>query len=194
MASKHPYAEAAEYRTDISGWVCRTCMRYAGEDERLARYCCTHQHVCECGKLTENNYTICDDCRVKRAKERIDNAPREDWNGTTPLCTESDKFFFDSGDLSDYLYDEGLAVKDVTLYLCRPNTVPEFEIHEWLHDEMPEDLDELPGGWRAVEKAVNDYLKQHQPLSWWSTSTIATPESVAKQLGVPVSVPLDELP
>ena len=60
----------AVHRDDIKGWVCQGCSRYWGKNERMARYCCTNRNLCECGDLTDRNYTHCNSCREKLRLER----------------------------------------------------------------------------------------------------------------------------
>jgi hypothetical protein len=44
------YESGADYHKNIEGWVCKTCRRYWGENEHMARYCCANDFPCKCGK------------------------------------------------------------------------------------------------------------------------------------------------
>ena len=58
--------EAAQYKTNLSGWVSRD-NHFFGEDEHMARYVgCTHRKCEDCGEPTEKGWLVCDNCREKR--------------------------------------------------------------------------------------------------------------------------------
>lgn len=40
------YEEAAELRTNLEGWVCRTCGQNWSKDEHTARLCCAKDIEC----------------------------------------------------------------------------------------------------------------------------------------------------
>ena len=59
--------EVAKHVTNIEGWVDRH-GRFWGKDEHMARWSgCTHIICPSCGNPTSRNYTICSDCRNKKA-------------------------------------------------------------------------------------------------------------------------------
>ena len=96
-----PAEEAAEHRTNISGWACKTCGRFYGDEggaERAARFCCQKDHACEtdgCKNRAERSYIICDPCRDLARVKRWEALKEVEWNGETPLGLEGeDKDFF----------------------------------------------------------------------------------------------------
>jgi hypothetical protein len=72
---------AAEYRTDISGWVSRDGI-FFGKDERTARWAgCTHVLCGDCGKPTIKGHIYCSDCNYKRIVEKYKALPQSTWDG-----------------------------------------------------------------------------------------------------------------
>jgi len=77
--------QAAQFRTNLSGWVSRN-GRYFGNDERAARYDgCTHTICEDCGNPVDRGYLICQECREKRDKSKYDAMPKV-WNKRDKNC------------------------------------------------------------------------------------------------------------
>jgi hypothetical protein len=96
-------AEDNADRCTVEGWVCKTCGRFWGDDERMARYCCATDFPCACGGRHGKGYTCCDDCRAKldeeRHQERLEKATEVEYTG--PFFVGDDLFF----SVDDYLED-----------------------------------------------------------------------------------------
>ncbi len=179
---KLPYEQSAEQRT-VTGWCCTFCDRWWGTDEHMARYCCASDQPCEkgCGRRTTKGHRWCDECSEADKKVRFAALPRVEWDGKTPLCTwDNDKFFFHVEEIEYYLDDnEELKLEDLQLVVCEPSRPRQFDIDDYLTDEMPEDCSasDLPGA-KEAEKAVNDFIEKASPLSWFPTNKAVILESL----------------
>jgi len=125
-------SEAAQYRTDIKGWVSRD-GRYYGDGplgEQMARYAgCTHVPCSKCGSPTPRDYTACDACRERAVVARYEALPRAEWNGTSWLYSEArDRYYESPGDAADDLED-GETLADLRLLICTPNHVRQLKAH-----------------------------------------------------------------
>lgn len=176
------YEDAAEHIGQITGWVCKTCRRYFGEDENGARWCCAGSLPCECGGRITGSYTCCDECRRKKSAERYAALPEEAWNFDSPLALwDDDRFFFSSEDLADYLGNEDLTLDDVRLVLCEQNTVRGFEALDYFSDDLGEDgADQISSkAVTEINAIVDAWAKDNLPALWHGRSARPTRESIA---------------
>lgn len=157
--------DAAEQMT-VTGWVCKNCRRYWGDDERMARYCCSTSFPCECGKRRSKHYTCCDDCRSKHEADRFFATPVAEWDGGFPLVDDGDHYMFDEDDLAQFLEDstEFSELADVRLMPCQPTSTREFIMSEHLQDSLAPDqeLDDED----QINEIVNKWIEDHKPISW----------------------------
>ncbi len=174
-----PFEEAAEIAT-LTGWVCKTCRRYYGPSdhplsaghgaEHMARWCCASSLPCSCGGRITESYTICDACREKKTTERWLALPELAWDGDFPICIwDSDTYFFDIETLEQYADDllaDGGKVEDIRLSPCRKNKPREFEVNDYLSDDLAED-DDLDG--EDIDKIVNDWIAANVPALYFAT-------------------------
>lgn len=185
------YEDAAEYLTNIKGWVCKKCHTYFGKHEDMARYCCATEQPCPCGRRNLNkNYTVCEVCRDKLKQERWEKRPRVEWDGETPLVA-GDRYFFSADDLGDWIANETEwppsreFIEGLHLELCEECEPIAFELSNITEDLLPSEHDgDLPEGAAEVEKAVNDWLQKHRPWSWIAGINVVTVESVMMHLDV----------
>lgn len=182
-----PNEEAAEFATDIKGWVCKTCRRFYGNEqgaERLARFCCEKDHACEtkgCENRVERTYIICESCRERAEKERYLALPQEKWDGETPLVIfNDDTYFSDEDSLLDHAAELGIKVADMMLVICEVDPPPSFDMMEFLHGHISEDLDVIDGV-EKIEKAVEDWIKENVPTMWVQGKKRPTPDSLPKE-------------
>jgi hypothetical protein len=178
--------EAAKLVT-VTGWVSSTGFFY-GEKEDMARWAgCTHIKCRKCGTPTEKAWTACQACRHKGEIERYEALKKEKWDLATPLYSDShDKYFFDFGELVDFLRDlladdESITVDDLRLKICKPNMPREID-GDHFSDDMPEDRDDLP---KAIEEAIeafNAVMRAQPPLSWSPDNIAAIVEIDSKLL------------
>lgn len=164
--------EAAEYRTNISGWVSRH-GRFCGENEDMARYDgCTHQTCSSCDETIEKvGYTICNECRKKKKIAQYNSKHFMEWDGETPLYSEFfDEYIFE--DPQEYLdeqianggIDEGLSCDSLMLVICEPQTLGMLDDEHWA-EELPED-GELPHEVADALKVFNEALMDAGTVSW----------------------------
>ncbi len=142
------YEDAADRGQPPEGWMCKTCRRWWGDDERMARWCCAHDLPCHgkaCGGTgrTHKGSTACEACRKLSRDEawaKIEKRPLPLDLRKEPLCLfDDDRYFFDAETLEDFAADAGVSMRDLRLMICVPVAPPTFEMSEWLADHTPED-------------------------------------------------------
>lgn len=179
-----PNEVAAEYRTNISGWVCKTCLRFYGDDagsERTARFCCEKDHACgtEGCKNRAERLIYCDPCIEKRDLEKWRALAQVPWDGETPLVLDTDdKFFFSSEELIDYLADHGLSIEDVRLVIAQKDKPRDFDMNEFLCDYLIDDYGDLDD--KEINKQVNQWIEDNVPVMWLPGDTRPTLDSLPK--------------
>jgi hypothetical protein len=177
--------EAAEYRTNIEGWACKTCHFFYGKDgERAARYCCEKDHACGadgCAGRAEKPYIYCPSCNRTRDLQKWQALPEVDWDGETPLCLDDDDtYFFSADDLDEYLADKGVKLEDIRLVICEKESPPCFEMDEFLCDHLADNMD-CPDA-ADIEKAVEDWIKKNVPDVWFPAKMRPSEASIRKCL------------
>jgi hypothetical protein len=158
--------DAATFVTDIKGWVDRH-GRYFGDSEKMARWSgCTHI-TCECGNITEKNYTICSECREKNAIIRYNDKKKKQWDGKVPLYSDAlNKYFMDEDDLRDFLEDHpDVTNVSLRLLICEPVYLRHIE-SDYFCDELPDDDNPLPCGLEEAIEEFNGRLDGIGVASW----------------------------
>ena len=161
--------EAAQLKT-VTGWVSRH-GQFFGDDERTARWAgCTHE-VCDgCGAVIDRGW--CKSCREKKDLEKWLAAPREPWDGTTPLYSDAfDKYFFHD-EWEEFAEDKGVDLDDLRLYICTPQYGRPID-SQYFEDELPED-GEVPDGIQTAMDALNKAIEEAGPLSWYPGDKVPT--------------------
>lgn len=159
--------EAASIKT-VTGWVART-GEYWGDNEHMARWCGSTHKRCEtegCAAIVErNSFTICDDCRQKKALAKFEAKPKVAWNGTGMLFSDAcDEYFSDLEEAQDFAEDRELSLADLRLVICDPNHLRPIYEDLWC-DDMAED-GELPDEVTAALEALNRAIENAGPVSW----------------------------
>lgn len=186
-------SEDAAEQVSVTGWACKKCKRFWGEDEHMARYCCSTTFPCECGKRYGKNRCRCEECQQKQDHEKWYAKPEIEWNGEYPIAIwNCDQYFFNEDDLMDYLValhpdhesDENdvdyLTVLDsLWLTTCEPNNGRDFCMSEYLCDDLAED-DSLDD--KEINKTVNDWIEKHAPFSFGMTGNRLSIPSVKLRL------------
>lgn len=168
-----PNEEAAEYRTNIEGWVCKTCRRFYGKEEgaeRTARFCCEKDHPCatkDCTGRAPRCRIYCSMCDSKRDLERYLKLEEVEWDGETPLVEDDDdRFFFSADDLREHLEQEDVKLEDMRLVICVVDEPRSFSMHDFLDGHLPEDMDiDDP---TKIEAVVDRWIEKHVPKIWTS--------------------------
>jgi hypothetical protein len=174
MAEPQPairYEDAAEYRTNIEGWCCRTCRRFWAADECMARWCCATELPCpECGGRNANkSYTCCTACLRRHEDGRWAKLERVEWDGETPLCDwRVDRYYFDADEAAEMIAEhlgEGGAIEDIRLVVCEPDPGRPFSMADFLEGHLPPDFDPGPE-YDEIDGLVNAWIEARSPLCW----------------------------
>lgn len=179
----HEWGEAAEF-VAVEGWKCRTCSRWWGSDERMARTCCVKELPCDsCGAKVEKWRTLCAGCRDLRDQERHAGRKRVPWDGESPVWSDAEDEWFQSMDLAidhaasrfegregrqptdDELKEE---LESMRLLASEPEYGRELDPAEWLHDSLPDDDDgrSVAARLEAPAAAFNEAVRAIGPLSY----------------------------
>jgi hypothetical protein len=159
--------EAAQFRTNISGWVSRH-GRFFGNDERAARFDgCTHVICEDCGEPSDKGWLVCLSCRDKRDAVRYQAMPSEVWDGKGLIYSDAtDEYFPSWDDVDDYCYDHDITVEDLRLMICEGQYLPLLDVDDYGCDVLAED-GELPDeAIEAIEK-FNETIKKIGVVSWY---------------------------
>lgn len=162
-------SEEAAKKVTITGWLSSKGRFYPDQlqnNEHLARYDgCTHGK-CECGNIREIHYTICKNCVYKKEVENYLALPKQDWDGETPLYSESlDKYYFDFDSIEDDMTEENISIDDMRLVICKPIYASQIDENYW-YDDLAED-EELPDELQKAVDQLNKVIKSLPPLSWY---------------------------
>jgi len=161
--------EAAKFVKNIEGWV-DSRNRFWGKDEKMARWSgCTHIACSKCGKPTPKTYTICEDCREKKAIERYGAKECKPWDGHTPLYSEAaSEYFYSQQDINDYSdYTENFnnrAPGFLRLVICEPIYLHQLS-EDYFCDDMPED-GALPSDVMDTIEDLNEIISKQEPIGW----------------------------
>lgn len=161
--------EAANLQTGLSGWVSRL-GRFFGNDERAARYDgCTHVKCEDCGKPSEKGWLVCPDCRDKRDIVRYNAMPKEEWDGTGMLYSDShNRYFSDWDEIDEYCEEEGVTKESLRLIICIPQHLHLINSDDWC-DELAED-GELPDVVMQAVDALNEAIIKAGAVSWFPST------------------------
>jgi len=138
--------EAAQYRTNISGWVSRGGV-YFGDDEFsecAARQAgCTHMLCRSCGATpTPEHRPVCPACSAAAERTWYDSLPRAEWDGQALLYSEVQGRYYTSPGNATASLCAGETLADLRLTICTPNYASPID-PDYFADEMGEDS-ELP--------------------------------------------------
>ena len=180
--------ESAKFVENISGWVDRNGL-FFGKEEGAARYSgATHIRCTGCGNVISKN-SYCNVCAERKDAEQYMNAPRQEWDGKTPLYSETrDEWYFNKDDLADDAYcfaeengylidgnfDHVFVFDKMMLYLGTPTKLSNVDQDYWC-DDLAEDQD-LPGEILDALDALNeeiDKINNSTPVSWECSDTVA---------------------
>lgn len=156
--------KAAQYRTDISGWVSGNGRLWC--DERAARYDgCTHRPCEDCGEPTEKSWLVCKKCRQVRDEKRYQALPKEIWDGVGMIYSSTaDKYFSTLDEVEEYCEEEEVKKDALMLIICEPNYLPLIP-DDYGCDELVED-GELPDDAIQAVEDFNKAIKAVGPVSW----------------------------
>ena len=180
------YEEAAEIRTDLTGWCCKHCNKYWGDKEDMARYCCSNDRPCHkkgCDRRipgTAYQY-YCDWCLEKSRVDRWDSKPKVQWDGETPLVEwDNDRYLFDADAVAEYIDDvlaEGGSIEDIRLVLAKKSKPREFEMEDFQCDYVTEDDHPFPDT-TEINRVVNDWIARNLDFMWEPSGVCVDPRSL----------------
>ena len=155
-----------KYVKNIEGWV-DVNGRFWGKDEHAARWSgCTHIICPDCGKPTSKNYTICSDCREKKAIERYNEKERIIWDGEIPLYSASaDEYFFDADEILDYMEEANCNVESLRFLICDPVKLGNIDSDYW--EDQLADGGDLPNEVLKAINELNELINDQPPVSWY---------------------------
>ncbi|WP_018629215.1 hypothetical protein [Niabella aurantiaca] len=115
----------------------------------------THTKCKTCG-INDSEYKggDCFSCRSKKARERYMALPT---TSEFPICDDDNHFFWDEGDLEEYLEDNDLEMEDMYLYAAERKPFIPLDYEYW-SDQSTED-GELPSKMEALIDDFNKKLK-----------------------------------
>ena len=194
---KIPYGEMAAQVTvtlpDGSShqqWFCTKCRRIWGtNDQHMASWCCCTHRVCDCGKEYEKHWTMCDDCRAKKSRDRWYAMPEVPWDGAWPLYDDSsDKYFWDESDLLDFIDEREhddlsieYLVESLRLSSCHQNKPRTFDINEWCCDDLPDDGEISDAD--SIDERVNAIISEAGVLSFGTNADRLNVRQVLHDIG-----------
>jgi len=164
--------EAASRKT-VTGWVSSngTFFGDGAVAERAVRHDgCTHVSCAICRKLAKKPFFLCPECRRKNDIRRYRKMPVVEHDGTMPLYSEEEEeYFHDLSDAYDYADENGIAMKDLRLVICKPVFMEEIDEDYW-EEDLAEGT-ELPAYIREAVGRLNKLLREHGPVSFEPGST-----------------------
>jgi len=158
--------KAAKFMTGLlSGWVDRQ-GRFWGDDEHMARTSgCTHKPCDKCGAIIDVR-RYCRDCYEKSRIEKYNAKTKKQWDGETPLYSDSaDEYFFDEDYIRDYMHEHDCSIESMRLVICEPNYFSEVE-SDHFYDVLPEGIGELPSELEDALREINSVINKLPPASW----------------------------
>lgn len=181
------YEEAAE-EVLVSGWICKSCRHFFGDNEHSARWCCATDlpcKTCETGRIPKHR-VYCDSCNAKADLERWLKMPEKEWDGEAVLAIwRDDAYFFHSEDLLDALPegDEEVKLEGMRLVICKRIYPPTFNLAERCQDYLPDDMaDDFHTG--EIDETVNKFILENFPPVYEPTNVRASLESLKRHLGL----------
>ena len=186
METKLPYEEAAEYLTDIKGWVCKTCKNYYGTGENAehyARYCCSEDIPCKCGKgRAKKGWCVCKTCQdhnhMKMIDDNFDKAELVEYDG--PFFVDDD-FYNNIDEYLDYCYDnDELAYHFAFVPEFKPMKLDYEDLMIGLSEDHAEDVEPIEVSSlieaikefnQANEKNVTYYVSYKKKFKVWEDVT-----------------------
>lgn len=187
------YEENAEQRT-VTGWCCKTCNRFWGDSEHMARYCCCTQKDCECGAPTDKFYIRCKSCQSKLDLSKWLSRPEIEWDGEWPIGDwNTDRYFFSRDDLDDYLLDYDLedenddetvllrSIDDMRLTTCRLVGPRHIDISEYAFSDMGPEIDDFPCS-KEIDEVANKWISDNSPKVYEMTGERLSIQSVKERL------------
>lgn len=162
--------EAAQLVT-VTGWATKD-GRFFGDNEHLARYAGSTHKRCDKDESHPPHRTngYCDICASAKRAERFNEMQIVDWDEKTPLnLFDTDEYFFDEDQISDYCIDNDVDKSELSLVLCEPNHMHTIDAYDQWCDVFAEDV-LMPSEVEDALNTLNAAIKEHGKAVSWSPS------------------------
>lgn len=176
------YEDNAEQR-QAAGWCCKTCGRFYGDSEHMARYCCATDLPCGCGLRMNKGLVCCESCWSERQREKFTAFESRPYDGSAVVQFAGDQLFFDEDELLEWLADhcdvEEFRIEDVMLVFAEPRKAKwrRGAVSELLSDELAEDTE-----WDTseIDDQISAWVDENAPTVYWPTKIRVETESLRK--------------
>lgn len=179
MPNDRPSYPDAAHVVTVTGWACRTCGHYWGDNEHAARYCHSSDSPCsDCGAITRKASVRCEKCHEALAISSWKASERAEWNTTDALYSDGlDRYLFDENDLQELINEkdvpDGVDPREFfRFFVCEPSNGRPFDLADHLVDDTSDDGVDVDEEGEAAEKSVNDWIAKHAPFSWSPTNQV----------------------
>ena len=178
------YEHAAILVHHLSGWMCRTCGRYFGDQESMARWCCGHFDMpCSTkgcpGRAGSSPYTTCKPCHERLRDEKWAALPKIDWDGESPLCEwDGDRFYWTGDEVEEAVVEHiasGLPIERFRLVVAERAKPSMFEMADFLSDDLPSEFDDHRD-FDDIDRVVNDWIAKYKGTGFFPTGPAINPE------------------
>lgn len=159
-------AEAAQYRTDIKGWICSKGL-YHGENEDSARSSGSTNKKCPlCDEIIDNRfYVLCYNCSEIEKDELYKKKEKIKWDRFTPIFSEKrNEYIFSYEDLIYIMNECKFSFSSARFLLCEPVFLRKIE-HDFFDDEITEN-GEIPEEVQIAMDYFNDVIHNQSPVSY----------------------------
>ena len=175
------YEDNAEQRTAIKGWCCKTCNRFWGDDQHMARYCCATDFPCKhCGGRTDKGRVRCDGCWQKEVCKRFEKLEAKPYDGSVVVTYDDDRYFFEEDELLEWLADtiegEGGNTDDVMLVFAESRQPSwRHSVSELVCDDLDPDSE-----WDTseIDGIIAEWVKANAPTVYFPTKVRVDAASV----------------
>lgn len=159
--------EAAQFVT-VTGWATKD-GRFFGDNEHLARYCGSTHKSCDKDESHPPHRTngYCEECAAIKRFEKFNAMPVVEWDKETPLnLFDTDLYFYDEDQVSDYCIERDVDAAELSLVLCEPNRMHTICADDQWCDVFAEDVllpSEVEDALNTLNAAIEEYGKA---VSW----------------------------
>ena len=98
--------------------------------ESVARWNnCTHVKCDNCGGAARRGWLMCDNCREAHQIDAYSLYETKEWDGETPLYSESDdQYFFNEDEIRDYCEEHEVKIDSLRLVFCKPEYLKQVDL------------------------------------------------------------------
>lgn len=179
MTDTETTAKVIEFTSPDSAttlYACSTCSLVIPTNSReMAERCCT---CAACGAPTVKRATLCPSCSIEQAskrreveREKLLALPVVEDDGGPVFVHDLDRFFADSDQAADALFDDDMDVADAVVQPCNVVKVGTPDLVEHVEESWSENFEDgyedgLSKETKAVLTAAYDYVSARAPEAW----------------------------